>query len=80
MTDRQKRIMEKESMRPDKVIQLTDGYLKDLREKGATLAEAKAVAHRMIRILLESERRRPETLLSDITLAGSSEGKEGQVG
>lgn len=68
MNDRQKRKMIREGMRPDKIGQLTDRYLSDLKQEDMTLAEAKAVARRMAYILHESEKHGPQTLLSEIHL------------
>lgn len=68
VTKRQERMMQEMGMRTDKVSQLADKYMEDLKNEGATLGEAKAVARRMAHILHRAERHRPETLLSNIAL------------
>lgn len=68
MTDRQRKIMIKKGKSPDKIIQISDKYMNDLQTADITLAEAKAVIERMAHILAESERYRPETLMSNIPL------------
>lgn len=66
MTKRQERIMQEQGIRPDKVTQLADKYMEDLKNERATLGEAKAVARRIAHILHRAERRSPGTLLDDI--------------
>lgn len=44
VTKRQERMMQEMGMRTDKVSQLTDKYMEDLKNEGATLGGAKAVA------------------------------------
>lgn len=68
MTKRQERIMQEQGIRPDKVTQLADKYMEDLKNERATLGEAKAVTRRMAHILHTSEVHSPRTLLDDITL------------
>lgn len=68
MTGRQKRIMAEEGKRIEKIDQLSVECLKGLKEEGVTLGEAKVVIEQMAHILTESERYRPETLLSDVPL------------
>lgn len=68
MTERQRRIMTSEGKRPDKIIQLADKCLDDLKKEDTTLGEAKEIVSRMAYILEISERYRPETLLNDIML------------
>lgn len=70
MTKRQERMMRQETARFDEMMRLADRYLEDLKEERVTLKEAKIVVERMGHILTISERHRPETLLSDITLRG----------
>lgn len=60
--------MMEEGKRPEEISRLSVEYLKGLKEEGVTLGEAKEIIRRMAYILEESERYRPEMLLSDIPL------------
>lgn len=60
--------MIEEGKRPDKIIQMADDSLENLKKEDITLGEAKEIIGRMAYIIEQSERYRPETLLRDILL------------
>lgn len=68
MNDRRKRQMIEEGKRPDKIIQMTDNCLENLKKEDITLGEAKEIIGKMACIIEQSERYRPEILLRDILL------------
>ncbi len=76
MNDRRRRQMIEEGKRPDKIIQMADDCLENLKKEDITLGETKEIILRMACIIERSERYRPETLLRDILLSGQSQAIE----